>query len=91
MTVFELENYLDNTYNLNEQKTLRKTVKTYKNNNISVSLSMYQDEKTEYFVEVSNEHELKNFHGYAFTDYSPIYEYVLYLDRKGKLEKVIAA
>jgi len=88
MLISELELYLSNNYLEKTYNAFRQSNKTYHNDisNIKININTWHDNNIEYFIEISCVNELKNFHGFAFTNYEKVYNYIKYLERSYKIE-----
>jgi hypothetical protein len=98
----ELENWAYTNLNItpNERNTFelrraymsynafRQSNKTYHDDisNIKININTWHDSNTEYFIEISSANELKNFHGFVFTNYENVFNYIKYLERCYKIE-----
>lgn len=92
MFVADLELYLSNNYMEKSYNAFRQSNKTYhdSNSNIKININKWSDNNTEYFIEISSvSNELKNFHGFAFTDYESVFNYIKYLERCYKIDILV--
>lgn len=88
MLISELELYLSNNYLENSYNAFRQSNKTYHDDisNIKININTWHDNNTEYFIEIFSVNELKNFHGFTFTNYENVFNYIKYLERCYKID-----
>lgn len=89
MTIYQFQEYLlKNEYVESITHGYKEIVYMYTRDDIHIYISQAYSDKTIYFIEIFNMSEIYNFNGYEYSDYTSIYNTLIYIERECKLNLI---
>lgn len=89
MTIYQFQEYLlQNGYIESITHGYKELVYMYIRDDIHIYVYQTYSDKTIYFIEIYNMSEIHNFNGYEYSDYTLLYNTLIYIERECKLNLI---